>query len=697
MLVCYIGNMQTPGAADLGFVSTKALRVNLRWARKPLIRCSVNAFAAATLIACLFGAAAAETPPTMLMQRPVRSAPESTLQKIQKLVQTSPGKTNLAELEIYEPGTNVWDHIRPDVKRWCYYNEEGLDSSSWLVQVFQVPASNRFYIQYSRLDRGSQVLYYGPFEGDPFKVLAAEARRPAGEPLVTPALTAPGNPSGLDDDTIIRMFQTGKRLQSAATMAGSWAEAHHLQAPGSLDEVFASYINRDELVTDPLSGSKLRIVSADGKIRIYSVAPSGVWRFGVELVIGQREVTWLAEGANLDYLQGHETAHYLAKRNAQPEALPVRMEGGNLSFGPVTDGLSAALELLPTNSVFALDQPIEIRFHIRNEANYEIQIAGDSWRQGDEFFVEDEDGRRINTGRTYYSGWSPIERKVLKAGQEIVIKSSALEFLSPSGTASHPVGYTAHVKPGRYGVSFLLRFAGWNARLMDWQGTLVTEAVPVEIKAGLADTKAAPSQEAVTGGPLAYFSGRVLDEETGRPLGSFWVQMGWADRQHPDRLVWQESFHGSVVPRLENDGSDRGKFWADSYQGYAGGRVWARVLADGYLPQPVTKEPGVCPFRLENLEVRLKRGREVEGVARDSKGKPVAGARICLGGVEGLSEARQQLWLKGTVAISDADGHFTLSGAGGDWQRITAFSKEGAQAGPIPLPEPGRVAEIVFR
>jgi hypothetical protein len=38
-----------------------------------------------------------------------------------------------------------------------------------------------------------------------------------------------------------------------------------------------------------------------------------------------------------------------------------------------------------------------------------------------------------------------------------------------------------------------------------------------------------------------------------------------------------------------------------------------------------------------------------------------------------------------------------VRGAGGGWQRITAFSESGAQAVPIPLPEPGKAAEILFR
>src|SRR2546422_665049 len=55
----------------------------------------------------------------------------------------------------------------------------------------------------------------------------------------------------------------------------------------------------------------------------------------------------------------------------------------NLKFGPQVEGLRAAVELMITNGTCIYGQPIEVRFHIRNQADYDIQIASDSWRQGD--------------------------------------------------------------------------------------------------------------------------------------------------------------------------------------------------------------------------------------------------------------------------------------------------------------------------
>jgi protocatechuate 3,4-dioxygenase beta subunit len=435
---------------------------------------------------------------------------------------------------------------------------------------------------------------------------------------------------------------------------------------------------------------------------------------GVEIEVGKHDFHWLSDGAVLDYLQGKHTARYLAKRGTHyPVQIPFpERSGERLRFGPQVDGLRAAVELVPTNGTYVLGQAIEVRVHIRNEADYEIQVASSEWRQGDKLVIEDETGqpaeddlgRPIMTGQIDYSGISRTRRAVLKPGESAVLKSSGLAFLAEGQRAKHPVGHYAKVKPGRYMVRFQVNFyENWNAQLMDWQGKLETGPVAVELNAAATDsqsneTKGAGSTtvKASSEDPAAYFSGRVVDDETGQPIAEFMVQLGSAIPQKPEEIRWRQEFNGATLPQRGNKIDNQGKFWASTYQAYNNGKAWARVLADGYLPQTVTSEPVASSSRAENLVVRLKKGRELRGSVLDRSGQPLVSARVFLAGTQGLTEAQQQLWFKSTTAITDADGHFTLHGVGGPGQKVTAFSSNGLEATPAPIPEPGQELKITI-
>ena len=60
----------------------------------------------------------------------------------------------------------------------------------------------------------------------------------------------------------------------------------------------------------------------------------------------------------------------------------------------MVDGLRAAVELISTNREFQIGQPITVRFHIRNESDYAIQIASESRSEGDELILQTETGDR---------------------------------------------------------------------------------------------------------------------------------------------------------------------------------------------------------------------------------------------------------------------------------------------------------------
>jgi hypothetical protein len=657
--------------------------------------------------------------------------PLTTKAKIESFIQSAPFTTNLASLEIYDAqrdSRTSWQ-VRRDVLQLPCIDEGATDVRGKFFVLLQLSSSNRFYIQeLERFKPGSQ-RYYGPFEGDPFKMFGTTQRktttvRDPKSPLINPAAAEPDNPLGLDREMIIRLFETGKRLRSTAMMVSQWSASHHLRIPTTVDEVYAQYINRQDLANDPFSDSKFHIKEAEGKIQVYSVGPDGTWDdgktidsadpslkgdLGVEIEIDRANPKFLLEGALLEYVKGTHTARYLAAKSQRAETPSTQSNpiDSNLHFGKITDGLSAAVELLPTNGAahgkVTIDETIELRFHIRNETNYNIQIASPEWRQNDTASLEDETGQPAKDERgrltvrslNHYSGISPIRREILKPGESIVLRSTGLAFTSPG--ASWSTGYSFTAKPGRYGIRFTLLFPGWNAELMDWRGQLETGVAPIELLPAAGNTNPVAAGPFASAAPVsdtrpAYFSGRVVDDATGTPLTNFWVQMGSTTSVTHHEFAWRPEFNGASSPSVNSP--ECGKFWAETYQVDEGGVAWARVLADGYLPQPVTPEPMKCPVRLENLEIRLKRGREVRGTVRDHDGRPVAGARLFLAGLEAVNEAKQQQWFQSTTAVSDNEGRFKLAGAGAEGQYVTAFSKEGVAAAPIPIPAAGHDLEV---
>jgi hypothetical protein len=449
----------------------------------------------------------------------------SVRERVERLIQSVPGTTNLSELEIYDGTTNRWDHIRSDVVKLICLPEGGSPSvGEKFIQVFQIPSSNYFYLESHSMSGNEAPIYSGPFEGDPLKVLAtrqdvfARSTRPPNAPIANSVLAEADNPLGLDDEMIIRLFATGKRLKSVAHVASDWARRHQTGLSSSLDEVYAPYLNRDEAREDPFGDSKVRMVDFEGKIRIYSVGPDGVWDdgkaisnndphlkgdLGVEAEIGKYDVRLLADGALLDYLEGGHTARYLAKKEmhyAQVSA-PLEKVDGKLHYGAVVDGLSAAVELIPKGTDFVLDQAVDVRFHIRNEADYEIQVAGNSWRQGDKLILRRDDAesslgehrREILISRVHYSGISLTQREILKPGQSITFRSSGLKFHSietssrggstDADIGKESVGYhPQQISPGKHVLRFRLNFPGWNAELMDWRGELETGTVSIVIQ-----------------------------------------------------------------------------------------------------------------------------------------------------------------------------------------------------------------------
>ena len=195
-------------------------------------------------------------------------------------------------------------------------------------------------------------------------------------------------------------------------------------------------------------------------------------------------------------------------------------------------------------------------------------------------------------------------------------------------------------------------------------------------------------EKAPSESPLAEFQGHLVDDVTGEPVTNFWVQMGGANAQKPGVISWSEERYGPVYRKP-------GMF---SLQSIKRGKAWARVVADGYLPKPVTKEPFESPVRVTDLLVRLKRGGELRGIVRDHAGRVVAGARVFLGSGQrlGLTNGRPQVGFGGSAAITYAEGHFALRGVGGTEQKVVVVSADGFQILIAPKAKLGQELKITL-
>src|SRR5438477_9683827 len=91
---------------------------------------------------------------------------------------------------------------------------------------------------------------------------------------------------------------------------------------------------------------------------------------------------------------------------------------------------------------------------------------------------------------------------------------------------------------------------------------------------------------APTVSPSVKISGRVVDDETGKAIEHFTLEWGWAN-PHEEKINW-----GGSTVRSERWAN--GKFSGqDGWQ--QGQKVWARIIAPGYVAQPVTPQPLVVP------------------------------------------------------------------------------------------------------
>jgi len=341
------------------------------------------------------------------------------------------------------------------------------------------------------------------------------------------------NPLGLEASVLRKLFIAGKTLRETAGECERFRDKHG-HWPTNTDQLHEG--EPSEPRRDPFHDGPYHITIHSNDVpavRIWSVGPDGDWDGGRPIDSSKRgldgdiaiemsvkpELRWLADETMQFYLEGHRLSHYLA--SLQPPAPPPVFpeEEGEYAWGEVVDGLQAALEIVPQRDSYALGEALEIQFRIRNAGRRTLKIAGDTWRQGDMLTLTDENGKSVEVGGCWYSGWSESKRETLKPGRTAVFKASGLAFVKPDDNdrPGHPVAKYVECEPGRYTLQFRLKFPDLGGGELDlpqpedWQGTLTTGAHGVTVES--------PREKGVTANSLPG-----LDV----PIGDLHLEPGWS-------------------------------------------------------------------------------------------------------------------------------------------------------------------------
>ncbi len=175
--------------------------------------------------------------------------------------------------------------------------------------------------------------------------------------------------------------------------------------------------------------------------------------------------------------------------------------------------------------------------------------------------------------------------------------------------------------------------------------------------------------------------GTVVDDATGQPIGPITVQGGKFNLDNPSEVTWGYTESRSSRKNGQFRATVR---WPEGWT--------ARIIADGYIPQPVLTKAPLPGQDVIELVIRLKRGKLVKGRVLDHEGEPVQGAAVFAIGPTGLNLAGGKAWdsedenRRAKPVYTDEAGRFELHA--GDATRL-AVSCTTLDAWPLKIPKDG--------
>lgn len=216
-------------------------------------------------------------------------------------------------------------------------------------------------------------------------------------------------------------------------------------------------------------------------------------------------------------------------------------------WGQPVEGLSVRLQVEKTS--WELPEAPILRASVRNQGSETL------------FVVRTQQAGELEVDGVWYSWWNPyyVTRRPLAAGQRFDDIRVTLGTQWRSGLTTFLAG------PGRY----KFRFAVAAQRAEPNSGPAiraVSDPVEVELHWPVKPIEAiVRPTNVLANSPLAqpskaYVSGRVVDDETGKPITDFLLQWGTASLQKPEEITWREEYSGPNMTGPGITANDAGRF-----------------------------------------------------------------------------------------------------------------------------------------
>jgi beta-lactamase regulating signal transducer with metallopeptidase domain len=167
----------------------------------------------------------------------------------------------------------------------------------------------------------------------------------------------------------------------------------------------------------------------------------------------------------------------------------------DLVWGPVTQGLQAAVEFVPQQESYVVGAKADVRFHVRNVSDQAIRFSTEQVRQGDRVTVINEAGQTQRVTNLWHSGRAVFIHFTLKPAQEAVLDAVSLGIVETDEQVRQsklPVGNRLVCAPGRYTVRYAIRFGNVVRKDAtgkqtvpvegDWVGTIETGPVSLVVR-----------------------------------------------------------------------------------------------------------------------------------------------------------------------------------------------------------------------
>jgi hypothetical protein len=327
-----------------------------------------------------------------------------------------------------------------------------------------------------------------------------------------------------------------------------------------------------------------------------------------------------------------------------------------------------------TGKLVGLDSWKEVTFHFHPEAPH-IGFPGD-----DEIWKAFGELKASPIGPALFRDKQPVKDDGTFEIKNMLPGDYQL-FVTAPGFASHAAYVKVRVEPEVPGVAPATQDLGVIAIKKPLDAPKPAE--------GAAKEKEAPKPAAeVPVNKTVTIRGKVVDDETGKPIERLITQAGKFEPVDPTKVTWGYSEGRSSA----KDGSFSTTVrWTEGWT--------ARILADGYVPQPVIT--AVPPADKDEIVVtsRLKRGRLVRGVVLDHAGKPVKGAAVFAIGPTGVNLFAGQAWStwgekdnEAKPVVTDNAGRFELPAGEA---KVVAVSHASFDAWPAAIPAEGEVKVVL--